>query len=152
MNIGSSPDGTPDEFAVLPNKPIEMPKDLAKLPEPTPGGSNLVDPSPEADAIAALGGNPRYLGRETIPAADGGIVTYASRFGVNQDIRTALDAEDREWRRTHRGRVLERAFGVTSYFRVYGPLSLDQYAELERLRRLGIRTVAAPPETTDEKK
>lgn len=115
MNIGSSSDGTPDEFAILPNKPIEMPDDLAKLPEPTPGGANLVDPTPEADAVAALGGNPRLIGRETIPASDGGVVTYASRFGVSSDIRQQLKSEDIEYRRSNRGRVLERAFGVNSY-------------------------------------
>ncbi|MGB8621497.1 MAG: DUF3035 domain-containing protein, partial [Paracoccaceae bacterium] len=55
MNIRSST-STPDEFAILPNKPIEMPQDMAALPDPTPGGANRVDPTPEADAVAALGG------------------------------------------------------------------------------------------------
>jgi len=151
MNIKSSPDGTPDEFAILPNKPIEMPGDLAKLPEPTPGGANLVDPTPEADAVAALGGNPRLLGRETVPASDGGVVTYASRFGVSPDIRQQLRTDDVQFRRSNRGRVLERAFGVNSYFRAYNRMTLDQYAELARLRRLGVRTVSAPPEPTGDK-
>lgn len=151
MNIKSNPDGTPDEFAILPNKPIEMPKDLARLPEPTPGGANLVDPSPEEDAIAALGGNPRLVGRETIPASDGGVVTYASRFGVSSEIRQQLKGEDIQWRRSNRGRVLERAFGVNSYFKAYRKMTLDQHRELARLRRLGVRTVSAPPEPTGDK-
>ena len=28
----------PDEFAILPTKPLEMPEDMASLPPPTPGG------------------------------------------------------------------------------------------------------------------
>jgi len=148
MNIGSNADGTPDEFAILPTKPIEVPKNLETLPEPTPGAGNRVDPSPEADAVRALGGNPKYLGQETIPASDGGIVTYASRFGVSSGIRQQLKTEDIDWRKRNRGRVLERAFNVNSYFKAYRKMTLDQYAELERLRRLGVRTVAAPPEET----
>jgi hypothetical protein len=36
-------------------------------------------------------------------------------------------------------------FGVNVYFDAYEDQSLDQQAELERLRRLGVRTPAAPP-------
>ena len=52
MNIRS--DGTPDEFAILPPKALEMPTDLAALPEPTPGGANLTDHNPQADAVAEV--------------------------------------------------------------------------------------------------
>src|SRR5690606_14313634 len=44
----------PDEFSILPTKPLEAPKDFAALPPPTPGGKNLVDPTPDEDAVAAL--------------------------------------------------------------------------------------------------
>jgi hypothetical protein len=37
-------------------------------------------------------------------------------------------------------------FNVSVYFKAYRPQSLDQYAELYRLRRAGVRTVAAPPD------
>ena len=46
----------PDEFLVLPNKPLNEPADYSSLPEPTPGAGNIADPTPQADAIAALGG------------------------------------------------------------------------------------------------
>lgn len=151
MNIGNNDDGTPDEFGILPNKPIEVPKDLAELPEPTPGGTNRVDPTPEADAVAALGGNLKYANRETIPASDGGVVTYASRFGVSGDIRKSLAADDIEWRRRHNGRVLERLFNINTYYKAYRKMSLNQYLELERLRRRGVRTVAAPPDGAQAK-
>jgi hypothetical protein len=35
---------------------------------------------------------------------------------------------------------------VNVYFRAYRPFALDQHRELERLRRAGLRTVAAPPD------
>jgi hypothetical protein len=48
----------PDEFAIVPPKALEMPESLADLPEPTPGGFNRTDQTPEADAAVALGGKP----------------------------------------------------------------------------------------------
>ena len=150
MNIRSSASG-PDEFVILPTKPLELPEDMAALPEPTPGGSNRTDPSPEVDAIAALGGNPAAVARgRGIPSADGALLSHAGRFGVSGTIREQLAAEDLEYRRQNDGRLLERLFNVTVYFRAYRPLSLDQYAELERWRARGVRTSAAPPDPADE--
>lgn len=149
MNIRSSSDG-PDEFAVLPAKPLSMPENLASLPPPTPGGSNRTDQTPEADAIAALGGRPETLTRGGIPASDGGLVGYAARYGVSPDIRQVLAAEDLEYRRNNDGRLLERLFNVNVYYRAYEPLSLDQFAELVRWRSVGVRTPAAPPPQPDE--
>jgi len=140
MNIRNTESG-PDEFSVLPTEPIEIPSDLASLPQPTPGGSNRTDPNPEADAIAALGGSVERAQRNA-----GDIVGYASRFGVTQDIRGTLAAEDATFRDENQGRLLERLFGVNVYYSAYADLSLDQRAELERLRRAGIRTPSAPPE------
>lgn len=145
MNLRSSTAG-PDEFGILPTKPLEMPESLAELPAPTPGGSNLTDPTPQADAVAALGGNPaRLKSGAGLPAADGALLARASRFGTSADIRTTLAAEDLDYRRTHNGRLLERLFNVNVYLKAYLPMSLDQEAELERWRKLGLRTPAAPP-------
>lgn len=143
MNLRSS--GSPDEFAILPVKPIEMPADMAALPVPTPGGSNRTDPTPQADAVAALGGRPALLADGAVPSADGGLVSQASRYGVAAGIRQTLAAEDLEYRRQNNGRLLERAFNVNMYFKAYAQLTLDQYAELERWRRAGARNVGAPP-------
>ncbi len=137
----------PDEFSVLPSKPLVLPEDLAALPEPTPGASNLTDPTPEADLALALGGNAEVLTRGS---TDGALIAYTSRFGVSPGIRAALAAEDLEFRRQNDGLILERLFNVNVYFKSYAPLSLDQYAELERLRRAGIRTSAAPPKPLPE--
>lgn len=145
MNVQSTV-RTPDEFAILPTKPLQLPKDMAALPEPTPGGTNIADPTPEADAVAALGGNPDRLARKGAVTSDGGLVSYAARFGVAPDIREALAAEDLEFRRKNRGKPLERLFGTNVYFKAYRRMSLDQHIELERWRKLGVRTVGAPPD------
>lgn len=145
MNIRSQT-RSPDEFTILPTKPLQLPDDIASLPEPTPGGTNITDPTPEADVIAALGGNPASATRKGIAAADGGLVTHAARFGVNPDIRAVLAAEDLDFRRRHDGRLLERLMNVNVYFKAYRKQALDQHLELERWRKLGVRTVGAPPD------
>jgi hypothetical protein len=80
MNIAAATD-RPDEFAIVPNKPLETPEDMAALPEPTPGGANRADQTPLQDAVAALGGNPAR-GRGGVPATDGAIVAHATRLGA----------------------------------------------------------------------
>ena len=143
MNLAANADG-PDEFAIVPPKPLITPADLATLPEPTPGGSNLTDPHPEDDAILALGGKlPTSAGG--VAAADGALVTYAARDGLSPDIRPTLAAEDLRFRQSHQGRLLERLFSVTTYYQVYARFTLDAYAELARWRAAGVATPSAPP-------
>jgi hypothetical protein len=144
MNLRNTESG-PDEFSVLPTEPIEIPANLRELPPPTPGGVNRTDPDPEGDAIRALGGNPARGMQQA-----GDIVTHVARFGVAPDIRSVLASEDVEYRSRNNGRILERPFGTNVYYSAYRPMSLDRYAELERLRRAGVRTPAAPPEDLPE--
>lgn len=144
MNVRASGSG-PDEFAILPPKPLAMPPSLGELPAPTPGGANRTDPSPIDDAIAALGGRPGAGA-----AADGALVGHATRYGVAPDIRSVLAQEDLAFRSENRGRILERLLNVNVYFRAYADQSLDQQAELRRWRRAGVRTVSAPPPQTGE--
>lgn len=134
---------SPDEFAILPTKPLEIPAgpvSVASLPAPTPGGANRTDPTPQADAVVALGGRP---GAGT--AGDAGLLASAGRYGADPTIRQSLAAEDYEYRQRNRGRVLERLFKQTTYFSAYRPYSLDQQSELERWRQAGARTPGAPP-------
>lgn len=145
LNLGRDAGPGPDEFAVLPNDPIEIPTDLSSLPAPTPGGPNRTDPDPQADAIAALGGNVNRAG-----SGSNGLMTHATRFGIDAGIRDTLAAEDLAFRQQNDGRILERVFNVNVYHRAYSPVSLDQYAELERLRALGIVTPAAPPDPASQ--
>lgn len=142
MNVRSTSAG-PDEFGIIPPKPLEMPEDIAALPEPTPGGLNRTDRDPQAEAVSALGGN---LGaREGVNSAHSGLYAYAARYGVTSGIRQTLAAEDLEYRRKNDGRLLERIFNVNVYFKAYKPMSLDQQAELWRWRRAGVATPSAPP-------
>lgn len=149
MNLQTDGAG-PDEFQILPTKPLVPPQDFTALPEPTPGGTNLTDPSPVADAIDALGGNGAQAVSSGMRGSEQAVVAHASRYGVSSDIRNQLAAEDLEWRRKHNGRVLERLFNVNVYFKSYEKFSLDQYYELERLRRSGIWTPAAPPQIVSQ--
>ncbi|MYA87981.1 MAG: DUF3035 domain-containing protein [Boseongicola sp. SB0662_bin_57] len=147
MNIGRESARGPDEFGIIPARPLEVPEDLAALPMPTPGGANLADPTPERDVAAALGGDIGALARGS---TDGAFLAHATRHGVDSNIRVELAAADLAFRRDNQGRVMERLFDVNVYFRAYEEMALDQYAELARLRRLGIRTSAAPPDPAGE--
>ncbi len=148
MNIHSSTGG-PDEFAILPGKPLQTPDFTAALPSPTPGGANLTDPTPHADAVAALGGDRARVSRTqagNIGRGDGTIVAHARRFGVPANIRQVLAAEDLEHRRNNQGRILERWFNQNVYFKAYEEMSLNQHRELARFRGAGVRTPSAPPD------
>lgn len=149
MNLRSDSNG-PDEFSIVPPKPLELPEDLAQLPTPTPGGENRTDPKPKDDAVIALGGTPRVAG-QGVPASDGALVSAAARNGVAADIRPTLAAEDLDYRRKNNGRVLERLFGTNVYFRAYRKQQLDQQAELERWRAAGAGTPSAPPRLQGER-
>ena len=54
--------GKPDEFMVLPTRPLEMPESFAALPPPTPGAVNRVDYRPHAEAVSGLTGRPQVQG------------------------------------------------------------------------------------------
>ena len=135
----------PDEFSVIPQHPLVDPPSIASLPAPTPGAANLAELDPLADVAVALGGRAsatRRTGRIEATA----LVAYAARFGSDLAIRRTLAAEDLAFRRDHKPKPLERLFAVNVYFTAYAPMTLDQYAELARLRAAGVLTPAAPPE------
>lgn len=136
----------PDEFSVLPAKPLEMPTDMASLPAPTPGGANLTDQNPLADGVAALGGRPAALAAQGVAAPDAALVRHAARNGVSADIRMTLAAEDDAFRRDRSRFTRFRLFrDVDRYHEVYKSEMTDPYAELRRFRRMGVPTPAAPP-------
>ncbi|MFV0383986.1 DUF3035 domain-containing protein [Paracoccus sp. (in: a-proteobacteria)] len=147
LNAGST---SPDEFAILPTRPLSMPPDLAMLPAPTPGGSNITDPTPLADAVGALGGNPAALADSGISASDQALVAYASRAGNDPEIRARLALEDARWRSRHSRGPLEVMAHTDVYMRSYRPMALDAYAEQLRWQRAGARTPAAPAGPDEE--
>ena len=140
---GASNSDGPDEFSVSTNRALIEPESYAALPTPTPGGSNLADIDAVGDAVTALGG--RSVRSGGIPASSP-LLAYASRFGYVPNIRSLLAAEDLEFRRRNNGKIMERLFDVNVYFDAYEPQSLDQQAELERFRALGVLTPASPPD------
>lgn len=135
----------PDEFSILPGKPLQSPEDPGSLPAPTPGGNNLTDKTPVADSIAALGGSPGA--REGGPsAADAALVDHTRRYGVAPGIRQTLRVEDDTLRRRHgRVNILNLNPGA-NYDAAYRREWLDAYGEYYRLRRNGVIVPAAPPE------
>lgn len=136
--------GGPDEFSVMPVAPLEIPETL-DLPTPTLGGINRVDPTPKADAIAALGGQPSAVNAGGIPVADGALVAAASRKGTQSDIRAVLAAEDARFRQGRNRFNPFAAIQTERYFKAYARYALDAYAELQRFRNLGVATPSAPP-------
>ena len=149
MSVTSDSNG-PDEFGIVPTKPLQMPEDLNVLPAPTPGGSNITDATPMGDAVAALGGNPAQLSTQGIGASDGGLVNYASRLGRDPAIRQLTAQEDLEWRSRNGRRVLEVLARSNVYYRAYEPMTLDSWAEQERWRPTGVLLPAAPPRNRGE--
>lgn len=135
----------PDEFTVVPARPLEAPSDTSVLPTPTPGSGNRADQTPITDAIAALGGSPAVATRSGIPSGDSAIVSYAGRFGTDPAIRDQLAEEDLALRTRRLPRPFESVTGANVYYRTYERFLLDQQAEIERLRTLGVRVPTAPP-------
>lgn len=145
-DLRSGGDG-PDEFLILPAKPLVEPPSYSFLPEPTPGGANLVDQNPLADAVAAFGGRPDALVPQGVAAADSALVASASRHGVQGNIREVTAQEDEQFRK-RRGRLTSiRLFRVDRYAQVYRPQQIDPWEEEQRFRRAGVPTVTNPPQT-----
>lgn len=140
LNLRSS--GTPDEFGILPTAPLEEPASYAALPPPSPGGLNRVDPRPEAQAVAALGGRPNAAAARS---GDAALLAAVGRFGTDPAIRRQLAAEDLAFRQSNRGRPLDRLLNRNVYFDAYSEQSLDKYRELSRFRAAGIPAAVAPP-------
>ena len=136
--------GGPDEFQVMPVKPLTIPTDTSVLPTPTPGGTNLTDPTPAGDAVAVLGGNPNALIPNGVPASDGALIAAVSRNGVDPAIRQTLASEDAAFRNRQSRFGIFR--GRDRYFSAYARQALDAYAELQRFRNAGVATPSAPPQ------
>lgn len=140
----------PDEFAIVPTKPLELPEDLAALPAPAPGTRNLTDPLPAHDAVAALGGQPARLDSTNIGAGEGALLAVAERNGTSSNIREVLAEEDEAFREKNGPKLLERWFKVNTYLKSYKDQTLKSREANEILRRKGIKTPTVSPEDEDE--
>jgi hypothetical protein len=131
----------PDEFMVVPNQPLTPPKNYANLPTPTPGGDNLADLDPRAEAIVALGGQPSTS--TTIPNSDAALVAHVRGYAAAGDSRASIDAADAEFRK--RQQRLAGLRLVDRYNGVYKSQWLDPFAEARRLSAGGVMISATPP-------
>jgi hypothetical protein len=138
--------GPPEEFAIVPQKPLEAPVSYAELPQPTPGGANRTDQTPLKDAVAALGGSPSRLDpQDGIGAGDQALVARVSRFGRQPGIREELAVADQDFRE-RRSLFNWRLVPQDTYNRIYRNQILDPYLALYAARRAGALTPSAPPE------
>lgn len=141
----TDPAAGPEEFDIIPNKPLEEPKDYKTLPAPQPGQANLGDATPKKDAVAALGGKPALLDAQGVPRSDSALVASATRYGVPANVRAQTAAEDADFRK-RRGRFSNiRLFKTDRYGSVYKRETLDPRETLETYRRAGRKTPTAPP-------
>lgn len=141
LQLRNSGEG-PDEFAIVPNKPLETPENFAFLPPPTVSQPSLADATPQKDVFAALGGSAATTGARS---SEAGVLNYTTRFGRSATIREELAASDLDFRRRNDVLFLERLANISKYFQVYAGQSLDKHSELERFRAAGVRTPSAPP-------
>ncbi len=135
----------PDEFLVLPNKPLTAPPEYNSLPTPTPGGANLVDQHPIADAAAALGGRPELYANNGVPTSDGGLLAQTSRYGVPPNTRVILAEEDAQFRKRKATLSKFRLFKVDRYEQSYKSQTIDPFTQAGALLNAGIRIPTAPP-------
>jgi hypothetical protein len=135
----------PDEFGILPGKPLQPPASFSDLPPPTPGGANLTDQNPMGDGVAALGGNAARLQDTGVPAGDTGLVRYASRNGVDPNVRAELAAQDEDFRRRKSRFTKFRIARQDLYNQVYKRETLNARRTWNLFRRAGAPTPTAPP-------
>lgn len=135
--------GTPDEFMVLPTKPLEMPENLAALPPPVPGAPNRVDYQPHQDAVAGLTGRPAL-------ATTSATALVARAGPIDPNVRAELASEDAVWRATHHGLFFERMFTRDKSVVIYKRMVLNAPAEMERLRRMGVEVPPPPPDVMQQ--
>lgn len=138
------PGDGPDEFSIVPTRPLQQPESYSALPQPTPGGANRTDQAPERDAIAALGGQATSP-VAPVPGADAAIVNYASRSGRDPGIRAKLAQEDEAFRKRQARFAQIRIVPEDRYDEAYRRQALDAYATAEAFRRAGVPVPSAPP-------
>ncbi|MBW7921030.1 MAG: DUF3035 domain-containing protein [Rubellimicrobium sp.] len=126
----------PDDFSVLPMRPLVIPDTLAL---PAPGGTNLADPDPVGAAMALLGGRDGAG-----VAGDAALLAQLGTWRTDPDIRATVAQEDAAFRsRTGRG---GRGLSARDpYYAAYARQSLDPWAEIARFRAAGVATPTAPP-------
>jgi len=135
---------SPDEFMVLPTKPLEIPQNLAALPPPQPGTANRVDRNPEVEAVAGLTGRQPTAGG----ASAGPLLARAGP--ADPTIRSRLAQEDAAYRSQNGGLLLERVFTNDPERLTYRGMILYAPGEFEQLRAAGMAVPPASPRVLSE--
>lgn len=134
----------PDEFLVVPQKPLETPADLTSLPAPDPGAEARVTIDFEDNLLRALGGRP--LSGGAVPSSDSEFVSAArSNGGATPNIRAVMRAEDQAFREARSGRI-NRLAKKRKAVTIYDPMLLDPILEAARLQAQGVKIPAVPPQ------
>ncbi|TDK46262.1 DUF3035 domain-containing protein [Antarcticimicrobium luteum] len=141
----SAPGPGPDEFMILPVKPLTAPTDYSALPAPDPGAANLVDPTPMADAVVAMGGRAEATVPGGVPAADSALISAATRHGVESGVRDTLAEADAKFRKRQSRMTRVRLLPVDRYEQAYRRQALEPFPTNELYRRAGAGTPTAPP-------
>ena len=136
----------PDEFGIVPFRPLELPDGLTSLPDPTPGGRNLTDSLPEHDAVAALGGRPEMLDSNRIGAGETALLAATERNGTVANIRAVLAEEDKVFRKKNGPKLLQRWFKVNTYLDTYKGETLQARRTNALLRSKVIKTPSVSPD------
>lgn len=140
--------GTPDEFLVIAQKPIEVPTSFT-LPVPQPGAPSRVARDPFAEAHMSLYRRPEPIRLGQASSGEQVLLSGADAGADNSAIRQVLADEDPE--------SGERRFGLTSFLGVPIPATVEglqseavrPVSETDLLRRQGYLTPTAPPGLED---
>ena len=124
----------PDQFAVLPNRPIEVP-DHDDLPPPEPGAASPIAPDPLGEVKLALGS----VAAAPLSEPSDGERTVMAMLGplpVEDGIREMLAAEHEEMLDEDTP-LVHKIFGIEQR-RYRRANALDASEELDRLRGAGV--------------
>lgn len=86
---------TPDEFAVTPRAPLEMPPDYYLRP-PSPGAERPQEQAPSVAAQQALLGNKVATSKSTGSAVEKTILQKSGAAAADPNIRATIDGESQE--------------------------------------------------------
>lgn len=139
----------PDEFEVVARKPLRMPRSL-NLPVPQLGAPSPLDPTPRADAAAALLGAAPGATPGGVSAGEAALLAAANANASNPEIRTVLE-EDKtriDPNRPYEAPTLSELLGVGDEDEPVD--ALDPNAEARRLQSEGVAPAPVNPNDPGE--
>ena len=141
---------SPDEFAVLARKPLQMPR-TTSLPAPRLGERSALEPNPEADAVTALMGGPVSQPNGPASAGETALLSAANASQEQSEIRNVLSLEEQSGESSG-------AYTPPSVFELFtddGPTVpqgelIDPTAESQRLQVEGVAPTPVDPRADPE--